>query len=349
MAEKILEMSSAGHEGCQIQQVSTELLWRDRLGGWKARWGFGRMRYMVEPGIYSVGAADSDSPVFVTANYKMSFDCLRSQLAGRSGWILVLDTMGINVWCAAGKGAFSTDELVGRIESVRLGEIVNHRRLIVPQFGATGVSAHEVKGRSGFSVVYGPVRAEDLPAFLDAGMKANGQMRRVNFTLWDRVVLVPIEIVMWGKYVTFAAACFFLLAGFSQKGYSISLAVSDGLVSAILLVVIFLAAAIFGPILLPWLPGRAFSVKGIWIGLGVLSGLGFYSCRYPAIFGGQFDILGWLLMIPAVSSFIVMNFTGASTYTSLSGVKKEMRIAVPLQLLFAVCGLGFWFAGRFVG
>jgi hypothetical protein len=341
MAEKIFDLSFVTHKAHRIRQVPTKLSRIERLGHWKARWDIGRMKYMVEPGIYAVGNPDSDAPVFISANYKMSFDCLRSQLVGRSGWILVLDTNGINVWCAASKGTFGTDELVNRIETVKLAEIVNHRTLIVPQLGATGVSAHEVKQRSDFRVLYGPVRAEDLPAFLDAGMKATDQMRRVNFTLWNRMVLIPVEIVMWGKYAIFVAACFFLLAGLNQKGYSISLAMNDGLVSAILLLVSFLAVAILGPILLPWLPGRAFSVKGIWIGLATTLGLWFYNFE-------RFDTIAWLLIIPAVTSFMVMNFTGASTYTSLSGVRREMKVAVPLQLLCAVSGVGLWLAGRFV-
>jgi acetyl-CoA decarbonylase/synthase complex subunit gamma len=253
----------------------------------------------------------------------------------------VLDTKGINVWCAAGKGTFGTDELVNRIETMKLTEIVDHRTLVVPQLGANGVSAHEVKQRSGFRVIYGPVRAKDLHAFLDAGMKATDQMRRVKFPLWDRTVLIPVEIVMWGKYAVLAAACFFLLAGLNKGGYSISLAANDGLASVILLLVSFLAAAILGPMLLPWLPGRAFSVKGVWIGLVATLGLWFYNFE-------RFDTIAWLLIIPAMTSFMVMNFTGASTYTSLSGVRREMRIAVPLQLLCAASGIGLWLVGRFV-
>ena len=333
--------SFIAQNGCKIPKISTELCWSDHLGSWKARWGIGRMKYVVKPGLYAIGDPDGDSPVFVSANYKMSFDCLRSQLSGRDGWILVLDTKGINVWCAAGKGTFGTDELIKRIETVKLNKIVNHRILIVPQLGATGVSAHEVKQRSGFRVTYGPVRAKDLPAFLDAGMKTTDQMRCVHFSLWDRTVLVPMEIMMGVKYAIFAAICLFLLAGLNRKGYSISLAVSDGLPSAILLLLSFLAAAVLGPILLPWLPGRAFSVKGVWIGLAATLGLWFYSFEL-------FDTFAWLLIIPAVTSFIVMNFTGASTYTSLSGVRREMRIAVPLQLFCVVAGIGLWLTGRFV-
>ncbi len=327
--------------GRKIRQVSTALCRSDHLGRWKARWGIGRMKYVVEAGLYAVGNPDGDSEVFVSANYKMSFDCLRSQLDGINGWILVLDTKGINVWCAAGKGTFGTEELVNRIEAVKLNEIVNHQTLIVPQLGATGVSAHEVKQQSGFRVIYGPVRAKDLPGFLDAGKKTTEQMRRVQFTLRDRTALVPVEIMMGAKYAILTAICFLLLAGLNREGYSTRLVVSDGLSSVILLLLSFLAAAIGGPILLPWLPGRAFSVKGVWIGLAAILGAGFYNFE-------RLDTIAWLLIIPAVTSFMVMNFTGASTYTSLSGVRREMRIAVPLQLLCALAGAGLWLAGRFI-
>ncbi len=166
---RVRAISFIAHNGRQIPRVPTELDWADRLGSWKVRWAIGRMKYTVEPGLYGVGEPTADSPVFVTANYKMSFDRLRRALTGRDGWILVLDTKGINVWCAAGKGTFGTEELVGRIEDVGLGDIIAHKKLIVPQLGATGVSAHAVKRQSGFQVLYGLVRTEDLPALLDGG------------------------------------------------------------------------------------------------------------------------------------------------------------------------------------
>jgi acetyl-CoA decarbonylase/synthase complex subunit gamma len=43
-----------------------------------------------------------------------------------------------------------------------------------------------------------------------------------------------------------------------------------------------------------------------------------------------------------------MNFTGASTYTSLSGVKKEMKWAVPLEIVGGVVGLVLWLGSRFM-
>ena len=146
------------------------------------------------PGLYAVGAASADSPVLVTANYKLTFDTLRRELAGVDAWVLVLDTRGVNVWCAAGKNLFSHDELALRVQRTGLERVVRHRRLILPQLAATGVSARQVKKKCGFEVVWGPVRARDIHDFLRNGMKAEQAMRRVTFTFGERLVLVPVEL-----------------------------------------------------------------------------------------------------------------------------------------------------------
>ena len=129
----------------RVPTVATRLTAADRRGNLRARWGIGRMRYRVEPGLYAVGSPDAASPVLVTANYKLTFDYLRRELTGLDAYIMVVDTRGINVWCAAGKGTFGTAEVATRVRETRLEEIVNHRSLILPQLSATGVAAHEVR------------------------------------------------------------------------------------------------------------------------------------------------------------------------------------------------------------
>jgi len=342
MAEKIRNLSFVVQGGRKIPRVPTELCFADRLGGWKVRWGVRHMKYAAEPGVYAVGNPDGDSAVLVSANYKLSFDTLRRELGELDAWIMVLDTEGINVWCAAGKGTFGTDEIVRRIGLVELEKIVNHRKIILPQLGASGVAAHEVKRRCGFSVIYGPIRACDIIAFIKAGMKAAAQMRQVRFSLYDRLVLMPVEFVMGAKYLLFAIALFFILSGISASGYSSHLAVKIGVRSAANLFAAYLAGAVIGPLLLPWLPGRSFSFKGFSVGLVVVAVL--YSLKLT---GGRLETIAWIFLNPVVSSFFTMSFTGASTYTSLSGVKKEMRIAVPLQTAAAILGMGMWMVGRF--
>ena len=331
-----------------IPQVSTALGWGDRLGSWKARWGMGRMRYWVKPRLYAVGMPDAESPVFVTANYKMSFDRLRSSLAGHDGWILVLDTKGINVWCAAGKGTFGTDELVHRIEQTGLADIVSHRRLVVPQLGAVGVAAYEVRERSGFRVQYGPVCTDDLPAYLDAEMKASPEMRRIEFPLWDRLSVAVVELVMSAKYVLLVTAALVLLGGLGTDGYSLWRMLSSGGFAAALFLAAFLCGAVLGPAMLPWLPGRAFSLKGFWIGMALAAVLWLLPFVSPAWSPGWVSLAAWTLLLPVVTSFSVMNYTGSTTYTSLSGVRREMQRAVPLQAIGCVIGISLWLIGRFV-
>ena len=328
-----------------VPRVKTALGIRDHLGAVLVRSNIGRMHYQVPAGLYAVGDPGSDAPVLVSANYKLSFDRLRNVLSGRSAWILVLDTKGINVWCAAGKGTFGTDELVRRVASCALDRIVSHRKLVLPQLGAPGVSAPEVRRRCGVRVQYGPVRAADLPSFLDSGLKATADMRRVRFGLWDRLVLVPVELSMGMKQALLAASGMLLLGGLSRHGYAMASVRTVGLASAVLVLGAFVIAAILGPLLLPWLPGRAFSVKGSVLGLAGYAGL---AALRAGAGGSWLHAFAWALILPTISSFVVMNFTGASTFTSQSGVLREMRRAVPLQIAGAVLGLGLWLTGLFL-
>ena len=331
----------------QVPRVSTELTATDRWGTFKARWGVGRMKYAVDPGLYAVGDPAADSPVVVTANYKMSFDFLRRELTGRNVWLLVLDTQGINVWCAAGKGTFGTDELVGRIAGCRLAEVVSHREIILPQLAAPGVAAHQVKKRSGFRVMYGPVRSRDLPAFIDAGCEATDEMRKKNFPILDRVVLIPVELVEAIKPAALIALFFFLLGGLGGPGTFWSNALDFGLFAVVALVSAVLAGAVMTPVLLPWLPGRAFSVKGCTIGIAVALVLVLFRSGGWHQWPGRLEMAAWLLIVPALTAYLAMNFTGASTYTSLSGVKKEMRFALPSEIAAAVVGVALWLGSRF--
>ena len=328
----------------RVPRVSSELNRNDKWNNFRVRLGIRRMSYKVEPGIYAVGNPTPDSVVLVSANYKLSFDTLRRELKGIDAWILVLDTKGINVWCAAGKGTFGTQELVDRIRITKLKDIINHKKLILPQLGATGVSAHNVKKLSGFTVLYGPVRASDISGFLEAGMKATPEMRQVKFTVYNRLLLVPVEIAQGLPKLLIIIIVFLLLSGINSEGYSIKLVGTAGLYPVINLFAAFLTGVLLAPLLLPWIPGRSFSFKGIITGFFV----------FVFLFLGKFtgnnlaETAAWLFIITVISSFLTMTFTGSSTYTSLSGVKKEMKIAVPFQIAGAVVGTGLWIVSRFM-
>lgn len=304
-----------------VPQISTKLTPQDMLGTCKVRFGINRMNYKINPGIYAVGTPDDNSPVLVTANYKLTFDTLRKELGGLNLWIMVLDTKGVNVWCAAGKGTFGTKELVNRISKVRLSKIVAHRTLILPQLGAPGISAHEVTKQSGFKVLYGPVRAEDIKEFLKSGMKASEEMREVRFNILDRAVLTPVEIVSTFKIAMLVFGVMFLINLFSVNPF--------GITDFYAFVGALFMGCVLTPILLPWIPVRAFAAKGWILGLIWAVAVNIFN-GWPAmpVYGG-FKTAAYLLILPAVAAYYAMNFTGSSTYTSFSGVIKEMKIAVP--------------------
>jgi hypothetical protein len=331
----------------KIPRVPSVLRWRDHWGTFKTRWGVGRMDYKVDPGLYALGNPAPRSSVFVTANYKMSFDSLRAALGGQDAWILVLDTKGVNVWCAAGKGTFGTRELIQRIQTSGLEKVVEHRNLILPQLGAPGIAAHEVKKISGFKVIYGPVRAEDIPAFLTAGMQATPEMRRKTFTLWERIELIPIELMQALKALAGILPLFFILGGLSGSGGFWSNAWNHGFYAILGFLIALAMGAVVNPLLLPYLPGRAFALKGLFLGcLGFLLLLSSSeSLGFTGIGWGEKLALGMILS--AVTAFLAMNFTGTSTYTSLSGVRKEMRWAVPLEIAGGGIGVVLWLGALF--
>ena len=327
-----------------IPVVSTNISFKDFLGAVRVRWGINRDKYKVSPGLYAVGTPGPESDAFVTANYKLSFDTLRKNLSGKNGWILVLDTKGVNVWCAAGKGNFGTKELVNRIRVVFLEKVVNHRRLILPQLGATGVAAHKVKDETGFNVHYGPVRASDIKKFINDGYRADKEMRRVTFGFKDRIKLIPNDF-MYGKfYLLGAMAVLYLISGLSVHGFSFKDFSGQGGPAILKVCLAYISGIVITPMFLPYIPGRRFSLKGFFAGVFV-----FVILILLKVTGNRVvEIASWFLVFTAISSFLAMNFTGSSTYTSLSGVKKEMKISVPIQIGFALIGIILQVVGKFI-
>jgi acetyl-CoA decarbonylase/synthase complex subunit gamma len=297
------------------------------------------MSYLVPAGLYAVGEPGDNDPVLVTANYKMSYDMVRRELSGRNVWLLVLETFGINVWCAAGKGTFGTEELVHRVETTGLASLVGHRHLLLPILGAPGVASHEVARRTGFRITYATIRACDLPEFLDNGMVTTGSMRALTFSLSERLVLVPVDLAMTLKPMAVVGVILYavsVLGAGTDAGLAAFVAYAGAVVTGIAV----------APILLPLLPGRSFAVKGavaglIWAAVWRLSVGNYVDAGIPATVAA-------FLVLPAISSFYTLNFTGSTPFTSRSGVKKEMRIALPIMGGAILAGLVALAAGLFL-
>lgn len=147
--------------------------------------------------------------------------------------------------------------------------------------------------------------------------------------MWDRLVLTPVELVQTAKTSLMVFGLLFLINLFAARPFGLA----D--------FAVYVGAAVMGtvitPLLLPFIPGRAFAWKGWLLGLCWTAGFAWF-CRW---FTPEFLLLtiGYLLVLPSLSAFLAMNFTGSSTYTSFSGVIKEMKAAVPLIALSSVAGI----------
>ena len=201
-----------------------------------------------------------------------------------------------------------------------------------------------MKEQTGFRVIYGPVRADDISEFMKQGMKASREMRSVEFPLWERMKLIPVELSYGRYYVFLVPALFILLSGLNRQGYSLDLAFADGLRSAFNLLVAYLAGLAVTPMLLPWIPFRRFALKGLLVGWVAALALYLLHMTGP----GWTETVSWFMMIGSLSSFLAMNFTGSTTYTSLSGVQKEMKTALPLQIGMAALGVILWIISKFL-
>lgn len=314
-----------------VYKVSTILTTQDYREHFRCRISAYRDNFTVTPGVYAAGSPDENSEVFVSANYKYSFDLLRQSLHGLNGWILALDTKGINVWCAAGKGSFGTAELMKKIADCKLSSIVSHRRLIVPQLGAPGISSYLVTKNTGFKVHYGPVYAKDLRAYLEAGRKASPEMKTVKFTMKDRLILTPMELIPAMKnYPLFALIVLFAF-GLQPSGIIFRDAFYGGLPFLVLGLLAVASGAFITPLMLPVIPFRSFALKG-WL-TGVLTVFAYHKLAAPSLVSGLPLTVISYSFFPAASSYIALQFTGSTTFTGMSGVKKELKYGIPVYII----------------
>jgi NAD-dependent dihydropyrimidine dehydrogenase PreA subunit len=143
-------------------------------------------------GLVRVGRPGRGAPVLVTGNFTLTVRRLCDALRGHDVWLLVANSKGINVWCAAGGGYFTHHDIIAAIRISRLADEVDHREVILPQLCATGVERRRITEATGFRTRWGPARLEDLPAFLDRGARVRKSERFMRFPLWERLEMAAM-------------------------------------------------------------------------------------------------------------------------------------------------------------
>jgi NAD-dependent dihydropyrimidine dehydrogenase PreA subunit len=205
-------------------------------------------------GLVRIGSPGLDSPVLLTCNFTLTVRRLRDVLRGRDAWLLVANSRGINVWCAAGGGHLTHHEVIAVLRTSGIDELVSHRELVLPQLGATGIQRQAVEQATGWRGRWGPARLEDLPAYLDRQSKATTASRRMRFPLFERLEM-SVAMGLWMALVGVPVA-------WAMAGWAAALAVAA-------------VAFVPGALLCAALP--VVPITGVWrfvelIGLSLLGG-----------------------------------------------------------------------------
>jgi ubiquinone/menaquinone biosynthesis C-methylase UbiE len=243
-------------------------------------------------GLYQVGQPDETSPVLVTGNYELTVRRLVRELDGKVDcWLLVADSAGINVWCAAGGGYFTAEKVIAAIKSSELNRVVRHHALILPQLCANGVDGWKIRQETGWGVHWGPARARDLPAYLSARRKKTDAMRWVQFPLKDRLEMVTVTLGFYGLLILLPILIFW-----PHLFWPVTAALGG--------------LSYFYAILLPWLPGRDGLQKSIPLTLIALAGLFIYTALWNPL--PPHRLFNWTLAIGGLAFFTAAELQGMS-------------------------------------
>ena len=277
-----------------------------------------------KPGLYSVGRPDKEAPVFVTGNFALTVQRVVKVLDGKlDAWLLVVDSAGINVWCAAGGGFFTADKILSAMTINPLEEVVKHRDLILPQLAAVGVDGNRIREEAGWNVLWGPVDAQDLPAYVESDFRKSDRMRRVTFPWLKRLEMVSGTLGFYGLMLLIPIAIFW-------RQILIPTAIA------------MIAISIFYAIFLPWLPGRDGLAKAIPLTTLAILGVIIHYFFWDSVPAGE--LFNRVMGISALSIFIAGEFQGMSPL-----MRGEQANWIPEVIIAVFLGLLYWLLPMILG
>jgi NAD-dependent dihydropyrimidine dehydrogenase PreA subunit len=287
--------------------------------------------FPVRTGLIRVGQPDRQSPVLVTCNFGLTVRRVLRALRGLDAYLLVANSRGINVWCAASGGLLTSNDVISVVKTSGIEDLVDHHRLVLPQLSATGIERAVVEEKTGWRAVFGPVYAQDIPAYLANHYKKTERMRTVRFDFSERlemaamwatpISLIPlIPLLIWWRHL------------------------------ALPFVAIVWGIALVAFVGFPWLPSwlvgarsdhslpgwtkylvvfdsRSQKILGVWaVAVAALVAYG----RLVADWGWM-TVLGWVLASLAVAFLISLDLTG-STPLYKSGLHEDRLLTVALDV-----------------
>jgi NAD-dependent dihydropyrimidine dehydrogenase PreA subunit len=157
--------------------------------------------FRSKTGLVRIGNPDNNSPVFLTCNFHLTVERVRRALRGLNAYLLVANSRGINVWCAATGGLFTSHDIISSLKTSGIEDLVAHRNVILPQLAAAGIEPKVVRKKTGWNIIWGPVYASDIPLFIENRLKKTPQMREARFPMLQRIEMAvawafPISAIL---------------------------------------------------------------------------------------------------------------------------------------------------------
>ncbi len=146
-------------KACEKQQLLPLLSWRLNL------YTDPQKPIAVEAGLYDVGDAGEDSPVYITTNFSLTYFIVEGEVESSRipSRILSVDTGGVSVLTAYADNKFSAETISSAIKDCGLEDKVKHRKLVLP--GHVAVLKGALEEESGWEVVVGPREASGITKF----------------------------------------------------------------------------------------------------------------------------------------------------------------------------------------
>jgi NAD-dependent dihydropyrimidine dehydrogenase PreA subunit len=143
--------------------------------------------FPCKTGLVKIGNPGRNAPVLLTGNFRLTVERVRRALEGIDAYLLIANSGGVNVWCAATGGHLTNHDVVSVLKTSGIESLVDHRRVILPQLAATGIEGKIIQRKTGWEVVWGPVYATSILQFLSRGLEKTVEMRTVHFPWLQRL------------------------------------------------------------------------------------------------------------------------------------------------------------------
>lgn len=287
------------------------------------------LRFVPMPcktGLVKIGNPGRNSPVFLTCNFHLTVARVKRALRGIDCYLLVTNSGGDNVWCGATGGHLTNHEVVSVVKTSGIEDLVDHRDLVLPQLAATGIETKIVQKKTGWRVIWGPVYAKDIPAFVRSEFRKTEEMRQVSFPAIQRFEMA----VMW-------AFPFMIIAAAVVAPFNTRLILPVSALIWILPLLIFLAFPLYSGMLPGNRAGGAaskFRTVLDFVGVPLVLWLVFLLMLAAfGIFTGSFTLsfmVGWGVLSLAIIALITLDLKG-TTPIYKSGFQADRFLKVVLD------------------